>query len=55
MPTVELLNLPELQPTPTVRGREERLSLTGDQRIDDQPEFIHQPGINQARRRARAQ
>ena len=33
-----------------LRPREERLPLTGDQRINNKPEFIHQPSIDKARR-----
>src|SRR5215831_15771120 len=33
-----------------LRPREERLPFTGDQRINNKPEFIHQPSIDKARR-----
>src|SRR2546429_934186 len=46
----KLLNLPQFEYTTTFRRREERLPLTGDQRIHDEPEFIDQPGVDQARR-----
>src|SRR6266536_5142899 len=49
-PIRKLLNLPELEPTTTFRRRKERLPFTGDQRINEEPEFVHQPGIDQARR-----
>src|SRR4030095_15929982 len=49
-PTLKLLNLPQFKPTTTFRRRKERLSCTGDQRINNKPEFIHQPGIDEARR-----
>ena len=50
----KLLNLPEFQPAPIVRRPEQRLAVTGKQRIDDQPEFIDQPGVDKARRSAGA-
>src|SRR4030095_14561962 len=53
-PTLKLLNLPQFKPTTTFRRRKERLSCTGDQRINNKPEFIHQPGIDKARRGANA-
>ena len=34
----------------TFRRRKERLPLTGDQRINYKPKFIHQPRIDEARR-----
>jgi Amidase len=49
-PIWKLLNLPEFEPMTTFRRRKERLPLTGDQRIDNKPKFIHQPGIDEARR-----
>ena len=49
-----LLSLPELEPTP-FRYRKERFAFTGDQRIDDEPELIHKPGVDRlAAIRARA-
>ena len=48
-PTVKLLNVPQLEPATAFRRRKERRPFTGDQRINDQPELIHQPGIDQAR------
>jgi hypothetical protein len=47
---LKLLNLPQFKPTTSFRRRKERLSFTGDQRINNKPEFIHQPGIDKARR-----
>src|SRR6266480_4874981 len=49
-PVWKLLNLPEFEPTTTFSSRKECLSFTRDQRINDKTEFIHQPGIDQARR-----
>src|SRR5262249_33751554 len=49
-PALKLLNLPKLEPTTTFRRRKERLPFTGDKRVNDEPEFIHQPGIDEARR-----
>jgi hypothetical protein len=49
-PTLKLLNLPQFKPTTTFRRRKERLPFVGDQRIDNEPEFIDQPGIDKARR-----
>jgi len=46
------LSLPQLKPTTTFRLRKERLPPTDDQRIDDQTEFIHQSGFDEARRRS---
>src|SRR5215475_9984898 len=53
-PTLKLLNLPQFKTTTTFRRRKESLPLTGDQRINNKPEFIHQPGIDKARRSASA-
>src|SRR5262249_29013606 len=53
-PTFKLLNLPQFKPMTMERRREERLPFTGDQRINNKPEFIHQPGIDKARRSASA-
>jgi hypothetical protein len=44
------LNFPQFKPTTTFRRRKERLTFTGYQRINKRPEFIHQPGIDEARR-----
>src|SRR5262245_6020253 len=38
----------------TVRRRKQRLSFAGDQRIEDQPQLIHQPRIDKARRNPRS-
>ena len=46
----KLLGLPQREPTTTFRCRKERLSFTGDQRINDKAELIHQPGIDKASR-----
>src|SRR5262245_1171003 len=53
-PTLKLENLPQFKPTTTFRRRKERLPFTGDQRINNKPEFIHQPGIDKARRSSSA-
>ena len=45
-----LLHLLQFKPTTIFRRRKERLSFTGDQGINNKPKFIHQPGINKARR-----
>jgi hypothetical protein len=37
---LKLLNLLQFKPTTTFRRRKERLSFTGDQRINNKPEFI---------------
>jgi len=44
----KLLNLPQFKPATTLCGRKQRPALTGDQRIDNKPKFIHQSGIQQA-------
>ena len=49
-PTLKLLNLPKFKPTTTFRRRKEHFPFTGDQRINNKPEFIHQPGIDKPRR-----
>src|SRR5919199_5254964 len=49
-PTLQLVNLPQFKPTATFRRRKECLRFTGDQRINNKPEFIHQPDIDKARR-----
>src|SRR6266404_991229 len=49
-PILKLLNLPQFKPTTTFRRRKERLPYTGDKRINNKPKFIHQPGIDKARR-----
>jgi hypothetical protein len=51
-PALTLLNLLQLKPTTKLRRRKERPPFTGNQRIDDKPEFIHQPGIQKAYRRS---
>jgi len=48
-PTLKLLNLPCFKLATTIQRCKERLPLTGDQRINNKPEFIHQPGIDKAR------
>jgi hypothetical protein len=42
---VKLLALAQLEPATTLRRGEERLALAGDQRIDDEPDFIHKPCV----------
>src|SRR5262245_50020876 len=53
-PAFELLDLPQLEPTTTFRRLEERLSRTADQRIDLEPELVHEPGVDETRRRPSA-
>jgi hypothetical protein len=39
------MNLPHFKPMTALRRRKQRLSFTGDQRINNKPELIHQPGV----------
>ena len=47
-PAGKTANLSEFKPETTLRRRKERLSCIGDQRVDDQSELIHQPGLHEA-------
>jgi len=42
---LKLLNLPYFSPRRHSVVAKKRLPLTGDQRKNNKPEFIHQPGI----------
>src|SRR5262249_23305906 len=50
---IQLLNVPQLEPMTTIRRGKETLPFTRDQRIEDEPELIHQSGRDQARGRPR--
>src|SRR5262245_8430862 len=52
-PICERLGLPELEPAARLRRRKQGPALTGNQRIDDEPQLIDQPGIDEARRGSR--
>lgn len=47
-PARHLLDLREFQVAALRGGRKQRLALAGDQRIDDEAQLIHQPGLSQA-------
>src|SRR5580693_4609118 len=53
-PTLKLLDVPQLKRMTTLRRRKQRLPVTSNQRMRNKPEFIDQPGIDQARRGASA-
>src|ERR1700761_1871745 len=42
----ELLGFAQLEPAANRRRGEECLSLTRDQRVNDQPYLVHQPGVD---------
>src|SRR5262249_56687244 len=46
---LQVLYLTSLEPATALRRCKERLPLTGDQRIDDEPELVHQPRFDEAR------
>src|ERR1700733_12645381 len=46
----QLLDLAQLEPAANRVRREERVLPPGDHRIDDQPYFIHQPGVDRGGR-----
>ena len=47
-PVLKRLNLPYLERTTSARGGKERFPLAGNQRIDHEPQFIYQPGLDEA-------
>ena len=51
-PTLKPLNLPYFKATPIFRRRKKAPPLTGDQRINNKPDFLHRPGIDKASRRS---
>ena len=51
-PALNLLDPTQFKSTASLRRRKESLPFTGDERVNNEPELIHQPGVNEARRRA---
>src|SRR5207249_5372370 len=53
-PILMLLNLAQSEPASLFSRRKEGLSFTRDERINNEPEFVHQIGIDETSRRSSA-